>query len=302
MKVFVTGGTGHVGTRIIPNLVSHGHQVLALARSDKSAEVVKKLGGEPLKGDVENLESLKKGSEWADGIIHAGFIHDFSDFYNSCLKDKAAIEAMGSAIKGTNKPILITSGTLNTPYRPGQSATEDLAGNDHNPRNMSEKASAALAEQGIKSMVMRLAPTVHGPGDGAFIPYLIDVAKKTGVAGYVDDGESRWPAVNVEDAANAYRLALENGKAGDRYHIVEGADYKAKDIAAHIGKHVNVPVQSIPKEKAQEHFGWISFFYGVDNPTSSEYTRKTLKWEPKELGLFEDMEKNYFVEGAKSKF
>ncbi|MEO6521375.1 MAG: SDR family oxidoreductase [Mucilaginibacter sp.] len=294
MKVFVTGATGFVGTAVVEDLIKAGHEVLGLARSDASAEKLKAAGAQVHRGDLEDLDSLRSGAAQADGVIHTGFIHDFSRFAVVCEVDKVAIATIGEVLAGTNKPFVVTSGTALV--KPGTMATEDMDPDHdalHSPRR-SEPASDAVADLGVRTSVVRLSPSVHGEGDHGFVPVLINIAREKGFAAYIGEGQNRWTGVQRFDTGSLYRLALEKGTAKARFHGVDGEGIAFKAIAEVIGKNLNIPVRSISQEAAAEHFGWFAAFAGIDCPASSKITRETLGWQPSGISLLEDMEQYYF--------
>jgi nucleoside-diphosphate-sugar epimerase len=289
MKVFVTGATGFIGYSTVQELINVGHQVLGLARSEAGAQSLIAAGAEVHRGNLEDMESLRSGAAQADGVIHLAFDHsafgqDFSKFAEVCEKDKRAIEALGAALIGSDRPLLITSGTGMGNAAPGQPATEDHFDANHpNPRKGSEVAGASVAGRGVNVSVVRL-PQVHDTVKQGLISYAVQVAREKGVSAYIDEGRNRWPAAHVRDVAHLYRLALEKRDAGSRYHAV------AEEIAAVIGKGLKVPVVSLPPEEAQAHFGWLAMFAGFDMPASSAQTRKHLGWNPTGPGLIADLE------------
>lgn len=290
MKVFVTGATGFVGSAVVKELINAGHEVLGLARNEKAEQALLAAGAEVHKGDLENLESLSQGAKSADGIIHTGFIHDFTRFAAVCEIDRIAIETMGNAIMGTDKPFIVTSGTL--VVNQGHLATEDMLPNynGQNPRLASEKAVDVLASKNIRVAVVRLSPSVHGEGDHhGFVPILIDIARKNGVSAYVGNGENQWTAVHRLDAAVLYRLALEQATPGARYHGVAEESITLKSIAEAIGNHLNLPVVAKQKGEVAEHFGWFEHFVSVDGPASGQLTRQRLDWKTKHSGLIQDL-------------
>jgi nucleoside-diphosphate-sugar epimerase len=290
MKVFVTGATGFIGTAIVQELISVGHQVLGLARSDASAEALIAAGATVHRGDIEDLNSLRSGAKESDGVIHAGFIHEFARFKEVCEIDKLAIQAIGEALAGSERPFIVTSGTALV--SPGKLATEDIiphADSSAHPRIASEEAADAVAKLGVRVSVLRLSPSVHGDGDHGFVPMLIDIARKKGISAYVGEGVNRWTAIHRLDAARLYRLALEGATIGARFHGVAEEGIAFKDIAETIGKHLNIPVVSISPEEAADHFGWFAGFAALDVPASSKETREKLKWHPVQPKLIADM-------------
>lgn len=306
MRVFVTGAAGWVGRAVTQELIQHGHQVLGLARSDATAETITKAGGEVLRGCLEDLDSLKKGAQSTDGTIHLAFIHDFTNMSHATAVDRAAIEAMAEVLAGTGKPLIITSGSLIIANTGGVLATEDNEPDRSVPwsdRWKSEDLIKSLAkEKDFRGMTVRLTPTVHGDGDQGFVPSLIANARKNGAAIYVGDGSARWPAVHRFDAAVVFRLAVEKGNAGAVYHAVAEEGIPQKDIQGLIGKTLQLPVEGKSLEEALPKLGFFAHVTAMDNPVSSEKTRKELGWEPKELGLLADMEAHYFKDTAQSKY
>jgi nucleoside-diphosphate-sugar epimerase len=290
MRIFVTGATGFIGSAIVPELIDAGHQVLGLTRSEAGAQSLIAAGAEAHRGNLEDLESLRAGAAKSEGVIHCAFDHDFSNFVAICEKDRRAIEALGDALVGSDRPLIITSGTGMGNAVPGQPATEDHFNPNHpNPRKASELAGVSVAERGVNVSVVRL-PQVHNPVKQGLVTYAIALAREKGISAYVGDGLNRWPAAHVLDVARLYRLAVEKHEAGSRYHAVAEEGLPARDIAEVISRGLKVPVVSLSPEEAPAHFGWLAAFVGYDMPASSALTQERLGWHPTGPGLIADLE------------
>jgi nucleoside-diphosphate-sugar epimerase len=290
MRVFVTGATGFIGSHIVPELIKAGHQVLGLTRSDAGAASLAAAGAEVHRGTLEDPDTLRSGAAKSDGVIHCAFDHDFSNFVANCEKDRRVIEAMGAALAGTDRPLVITSGTgMGSPAH-GEPAREDVFNLEHpNPRRISEITGAEIAAKGVNVSVVRL-PQVHDPVKQGLISPAVDIARTKGVCAYVGDGLNRWPAAHVTDVARLYRLALERRESGARYHAVAEEGISSKAIMEILGRGLNLPVVSLSPDEAATHFGWMSAFIGLDMPASSAWTQKTLDWHPTGPGLISDLE------------
>jgi nucleoside-diphosphate-sugar epimerase len=298
MKIFVTGATGFIGSAIVPELIKAGHQVLGLTRSDAGAQSLIAAGAEVHRGNLEDLESLRAGAAMSDGVIHCAFNHDFSNFLAICEQDRKAIEAMGDVLVGSDRSLLITSGTGMGNGVPGQPAMEDHFNPNHpNPRKASEVAGVFVAERGVNVSVIRL-PQVHDTVKQGLITYAVQVAREKGVSAYIGEGVNRWPAAHVLDVARLYRLAFEKHEAGSRYHAVAEEGVPMRVIAEVIGRGLKVPVVSLSSEEAQGHFGWLAMFAGLDMPASSAQTQQRLGWHPTGPGLIADLDKMRYFEPA----
>jgi nucleoside-diphosphate-sugar epimerase len=294
MRVFVTGASGWIGSAVVPQLIESGHHVVGLARSDASAEAVAAAGAEVRRGDLQDLDSLRAGAADSDGVIHLAFVHDFSRFLASVETDLRAIEVMGAALERSDRPFVIASGT--PAAAPGQVATERDMPDPSFPRSAAAELTLSLAERGVRSVVLRLPPSVHGAGDHGFIARLIDIARDTGVSGYVGEGTARWSAVHRVDAAALFRLALEKAPPGSVLHGVADEGIETRHIAEAIGRHLELPVKSIPEEEAPAHFGWMAPFFSAGRAASSALTREAMGWDPTRPGLVEDIDEGHYFE------
>ncbi|HEX5204189.1 SDR family oxidoreductase [Paractinoplanes rhizophilus] len=286
MRVFVTGASGWIGSPTVAELLKAGHQVVGLARSDASAAKVEALGAEARRGDLDDLDGLRAAAADSDGVVHLGYKHDFSPagIAAGAETDRAVIDAIGEVFQGTGKPFVIASGVVG--LTTGRAATErDRPDAGSHPRTASAAATLALAERGVRSAVVRFAPTVHGRGDHGFVATLVDIARRTGVSGYPGDGGNRWPAVHVLDAAALLRLVVEQATPGSVWHAIADEGVPTREIAAAIGRATGLPVEQVPAE----HFEWLAMFFALDMPVESGYTQQTLGWKPTHPTLLEDL-------------
>lgn len=291
MRVFVTGATGWVGSAVVPELLANGHEVVGLARSDASAAALAAADAASLRGSLDDLDLLREGAAAADGVIHLAFIHDFTRIADSGAVDRRAIETLVDALDGSGKPLLVTSGT-GAGGDVGHVTTEQDLGDPDGPgrhRLGGERAALAGVERGVRAIVVRLPPSVHGAGDHGFVPALVTAARAAGAAGYVGDGANRWAAVHRGDAARAYRLALESAPAGTIVHAVGEEGVPTRAIAEAIGRGLGLPTASIAPAEAAERLGWIGGFFALDLPSSSARTRALLGWEPSGPTLLENL-------------
>ncbi|MFD5118301.1 SDR family oxidoreductase [Streptomyces sp. NPDC058385] len=301
MRIFVTGASGWIGSAVVPELIDAGHQVVGLARSDASAAALTDAGAEVVRGTVDDLDVLRDAAAASDGVIHLAFKHDIAfsgDFQGAAEADRRAVDALGAALVSTDRPFVIASGVAG--LAPGRVSTEqDTATVNSSPitiRAATAQAVLDLAQQGVRSSVVRLSATCHGDGDNGFMATLVAVARAKGVSGYVGDGTNRWPAVHRLDAARLFRLAVEKAPAGSVLHGVAEEGVALRDVAEVIGRHLDVPVTSVTPENAAEHFAWLGAFVGIDAPASNALTRRLLAWEPAHPGLLEDLDKGHYFQ------
>ena len=296
MRIFVTGASGFIGSAVVPELIGAGHQVVGFARSDRSANALAAAGAEVQRGSLDDLDSLHRAAAASDGVIHLAFKHDLAfsgNFQSAADTDLRAIETLGDALEGSNRPLVIASGVLG--IAPGSVATEqDRPGAEAGPRVVSALATLDLASRGVRSSVLRLAPTVHGEDDQGFVASLIGVARTKGVSSYVGDGSNRWPAIHRLDAAKLFRLALEKAPAGSVLHGVAEGGVPIRTLAEVIGKHLGLPVVSVSPADADQHFGWLASMVEADSPASSAQTRELLGWQPTHPGLLDDLEQGHY--------
>ena len=311
MRVFVTGASGWIGSAVVPELIGADHQVVGLARSDASADALTAAGAEVRRGTLDDLDILRSEAAASDGVIHLAFKHDLAfsgDFQGAADADRRAVETFGEALAGSDRPLLIASGLLGV--TPGHVATEQdghgspagIAAFGGGPQVRGETAEFALslASQGVRSSIVRLPPTNHGDGDNGFIAMLVGVAREKGISGYIGDGTNRWPAVHRLDSAQLFRLGLEAAPAGSTLHAVADEGVPVRDIAEVIGRHLDIPVASVPPEEAGEHFGWLAGPFGLDAPASSALTRHLLGWQPTRPGLIPDLDEGHYFEEVRT--
>jgi nucleoside-diphosphate-sugar epimerase len=304
MKVFITGASGWIGSAVVPELISAGHHVVGLARSDASAKALEAAGVETNRGSLDDLDVLRRVAETSDGVIHLAFKHDeaFSgDFQGAADADRRAVESIGEALAGTDRPFLVASGTLG--LAPGREATEE-DGREPEPnadlptgpgtRLGTAQFTLSLASRGIRSAVVRLPPTCHGDGDNGFMATLVQIARSTGISGYLGDGSNRWPATHRLDVAHLFTLALEKGPAGSSLHAVAEQGVPIRQVAELIGRHLDLPVVEVSPDEAGKHFGFLAGFIGLDSPASSTRTRELLDWQPTHPGLLADLDQGHY--------
>lgn len=303
MRVFVTGATGWVGSAVVTELIGAGHEVLGLARSGAGAQALAAAGASVQRGDLDDFDSLRSGAAACDGVVHTAFKGGFAEFQANADLDRRVIEAIGEVLAGSGRPLVTTSGSLIVALGGrGGLVVEQDAPDLAVPRAASDLATVALALRDVRASVMRMPPSVHGDGDQGFVPRLIDIARETGVSAFIGDGMNRWPAVHRLDAALAFRLALERGRAGSRYQPVGDEGVAVRDVAEAIGRGLNLPTASKTPEAAGAHFGFLAMFLGLDAPASSALTREGLGWSPTHRGLLADLAQGRYFDGTQSKF
>ncbi|NEA61131.1 SDR family oxidoreductase [Streptomyces sp. SID12488] len=298
MRVFVTGASGFVGSVVVRELLGAGHEVVGMVRSDGAAASLKEAGAEVHRGDLDDLDSLRAGAAASEGVVHTAYVHDFRDFAEAARTDLRAVETLGEALVDSGRPLLICSGTA---FSPGAMATEDNPGDPERPhmfRLASEAAVMRFAERGVRASVVRLPPSVHGEGDGGFVPRLVDIARAKGVSAYPGDGTNRWAAAHRLDVARLFRLALESAPAGTRLHGIAEEGVPVREIAEAIGRGLGVPVTSVPHAETNDHFGWLGNFFALDLPASSAVTRERLGWRPVEGELLTDLAAGHYFGSA----
>ena len=292
MRVFVTGATGFIGSAVVKDLIGAGHRVIGLCRSEDKAPALAAAGAEVYRGSIADPASLKDGAARSDGVIHLAFNHDFSRFVQNCEDDRRVIQALGESLAGSDRPLIVTSGTAIANTVPGEPAKEGnaIVGAKTHPRAASEEAAASVAADGVNVSVVRL-PQVHDPARQGLITPMIGIFREKGACAYVGDGRNRWPAAHVLDVARLYRLAIEKAEAGAKYHAVAEEGVPVRDIAEAVGRRLSLPVKSIAPEEAPAFFGWLGMFAGLDMPASSAETQRKLKWKPSGPGLIADLDR-----------
>jgi len=296
MRIFVTGATGFIGSALVPELLQAGHQVLGLTRSEAGAEALRKAGAEALHGNLEDLDSLRKGAADSDGVIHLAFSHDFSQFEKNAEDERKAITALAEVLLGSDRPLVVTSGTAIAANVDGKPSTEESPTSSFNPRAGMEKVVKEFVDRGVNISVVRLSQ-IHDTRKQGLVPYLLAVTREKGVSAYIGDGSNRWPAAHVSAVARLYRLAFEKAERGAIYHAVDEEGVSMKAIVEAHARGLKVPVVSIKPEEAQAHFGWLASFAVLDMPSSSALTQKKLNWKPMGPGLIADLDGMDYTQG-----
>ena len=289
MRIFVTGAPGFIGSALVPDLIKAGHHVLGLTRSEAGAEKLRAAGAEVLHGNIEDLNSLRKGAADSDGVIHLAFNHDFSQFEKNAADERKAIAALGEVLLGSDRPFVVTSGTAMAANVDGKPSTEDGATASWNPRAGLETTVKEFSERGVKTSIVRLAQ-IHNTHKQGLVPYITAVAREKRVSAYIGQGSNSWPAAHISDTARLYRLAFEKAEPGAIYHAVDEEGVSMKAIAEALGRGLKVPVVSIKPEETEAHFGWLALFAGHDMPSSSAITQQKLNWKPTGPGLIADLD------------
>ena len=291
MRVFVTGATGFIGSAVVRELIDGGHQVVGLARSQRSAAALERAGADVRRGSLDDHDALSTAAADSDGVVHTAFIHDFADFAAAARTDTAAVQAIGRALLGSDRPLIIASGLLGS-FPPGGTGTEATPASG--PRAESETALTALADRGVRTAVLRLPPTVHGPGDPGFLPQIVSAARTAGTSAYIGDGGNRWPAVHRLDAAHLFCLALEAATAGSVLHGVAEEGVPFRDIAEKVGSGLGLGTSSVTADEATQHFGFLGSLVGLDLVAVSADTRASLGWEQTRPGLLADLDADFY--------
>ncbi len=292
MRVFVTGASGWIGSAVVLELLAGGHQVIGLARSDDAAAVVEGLGAEVLRGSLDDLGVLRKGAEAADGVVHLGFNHDFTDFMGAIETDQRAIEALGTGLEGRGGPFLIASGTLGLSQ--GQPATEDDKPDTSWGRGASAELALSFGDRGVKPVIVRLPPTVHGDGDHGFVATLVSIARERGSSAYIGEGSNHWSAVHRFDAARLIALAVDRPEVARVVHVVADQGIETRAIAEIIGRKLDLPVASVDPDASADHFGWMALMFSMEGLASSDQTRARFDWQPTHPNLVDDLEAGYY--------
>jgi nucleoside-diphosphate-sugar epimerase len=294
MRIFVTGASGWIGSGVVRELLGAGHHVVGLARLDASEDALAEAGVDVLRGSLQDLESLREGASKSDAVIHLAFIHDFTRYQTAVETDLRAIQVLGGALEGSDRPLVIASGMAALPS--SGLVTETDPPHPDFPRTAAAILTVSLAERGVRSSVVRLPPTVHGKGDDGFVPTLINIARVKKTSGYIGEGTNRWPSVHRDDAARLFHLAVEQAPAGSVLHAVADEGVPTRSIAETIGRHLDLPVTGIAADRAGDHFGWLGGFFGIDLAASGALTQERFDWKPVHPGLIEDLDQGHYFE------